>query len=82
MVGQLDREMKKFTITMTWNEHHEQYLMKCLPLDIVLQEFSEEELSAGAKEVFYCGSVMTMFEGLSRTTGKKYKITVEPDGDA
>ena len=66
-----------FTVTMEWNEYHQQWLMKLVPIDITFQEFRQEELDKGEKEVFNCGSVVTVFKRLDKTKAKKYRMTVE-----
>jgi len=70
--------MPKFTVSMEWNEYHQQWLMKLVPLGLTFQEFTQEELDKMEKEVFNCGSVVAVFKGLDKTKAKKYSMTVEP----
>ena len=63
---------------MEWNEYHQQWLMKLVPLGITFQEFSQKALDKGEKEVWNCGSVVTIFEGLDKTKKNEYHLTVEP----
>jgi hypothetical protein len=62
---------------MEWNEHHQQWLMKLVPLGLMFQEFTQEELDKGEKEVFNCGSVVVVFKGLKKDAKNEYEMTVK-----
>ena len=61
-------------VTMHWNEAREQFSMRLVLPPLFLQEFTEEELKTGEKEVFDCGTICSLFKGLDKKTKKKYKL--------